>query len=70
MDINYCLHKVTESEDIINKKRTNFDKFWAQLRASHELPPKRNRTRYLSLYNEIIDNISQQIREVTKFRKT
>jgi hypothetical protein len=37
MDINYCLWKVTEFEDVINNKRTDFDKFWAQLRASHEL---------------------------------
>jgi hypothetical protein len=41
MDINYCLWKVTEFKDVINNKRMDFDKFWAQLRASHELPPKR-----------------------------
>jgi hypothetical protein len=57
-------------KDVINNKRTDFDKFWSQLRASHELPPTRKRTSNidvrtscLSLYYEIIDSILQITRE-------
>jgi hypothetical protein len=41
MDINYCLQKATDFKDVINNKRTDFDKFWAQLSASHKFLPKK-----------------------------
>jgi hypothetical protein len=34
MDINYCLRKVPELKDVTNYKRSDFDKFCAQIRTS------------------------------------